>query len=181
MAIHVIGTYIMCTDLKDALKAASGGGRIVNTSSAAAYIVSKFDLQCFHDRSHFSRLGGYSKAKYAQTLLSNQLALEFKELGITVNCVHPGVVLTDIIRDDPIASWGVTFARTILPFALLTPQEGAITSVWVALSNECDGITGRFFHDLSEDPPSYYINEDMIKGHGRALLAYCKNLVDKRV
>ncbi|PJF16641.1 hypothetical protein PSACC_03552 [Paramicrosporidium saccamoebae] len=176
MAIHVLGTFLLTTGLASILH----GGRVVNVSSSVYYIVSHFDLRAFCDRSQFSRQGGYSNAKYAQTLLSMQLALDLREHDITVNCVHPGMVNTDIIRSDTLGKVVLRgIVNTIAPFIMLTPKQGALTPVWAALSSECDNVTGRFFSDLQEEPLSGKIFHDLEHGYGKALFVHCENLVKK--
>jgi retinol dehydrogenase-14 len=176
MAIHVLGTFLLTTGLSDILR----GGRVINVTSSASYIVSHFDLRAFCDANQFSRQGGYSNAKYAQTLLTLQFALNLREQDIAVNCVHPGMVNTDIIRSDALGKAVLRgVVNTIAPFVMLTPKQGALTPIWAALSPECDSVTGRFFSDLQEDPFSWKITDDFKHGHGKALLVYCENLVKK--
>ncbi|GLH03044.1 Retinol dehydrogenase 14, partial [Gryllus bimaculatus] len=43
----------------------------------------------------------YGKTKLANVLVSNELARRLNGTGVTVNCLHPGVVQTDILRNLP--------------------------------------------------------------------------------
>jgi NAD(P)-dependent dehydrogenase (short-subunit alcohol dehydrogenase family) len=175
MATHVLGTFALTNSLAPLL-AASSIARVVIISSAAHYAVSKFDVQTLNDKRLFSRLGGYSNAKFAQTLLGKQLALDLKPVNITVNIVHPGMVDTSIVREDWLSALTIKAMRTLLPFALLNPQQGALTIVWAALSQEATSATGRFFYDLAEDPISWVVQRDFTNGKGVALVSYLKGI-----
>jgi len=60
-------------------------GRIVITSSMSATIANKDSTQCF-----------YNPSKSAVSMLAKCLAMEWRDMGITVNCISPGVVSTDM-------------------------------------------------------------------------------------
>lgn len=50
----------------------------------------------------FSGHNAYSASKLANLMYSVELASVMKPRGVTVNCVHPGVVATNVLRDG----WG---------------------------------------------------------------------------
>lgn len=50
----------------------------------------------------FSGHNAYSVSKLANLMYSIELAPLMKARGVTVNCVHPGVVATNVLRDG----WG---------------------------------------------------------------------------
>ena len=50
----------------------------------------------------FSGHNAYSASKLANLMYSVELAPIMKPRGVTVNCVHPGVVATNVLRDG----WG---------------------------------------------------------------------------
>lgn len=50
----------------------------------------------------FSGHNAYSASKLANLMYSIELAPLMKPSGVTVNCVHPGVVATNVLRDG----WG---------------------------------------------------------------------------
>ena len=135
-------------------------------------------MDVFTNRQRFSRLGGYSNAKFAQTLLARQLALDLRPVGIVVNCVHPGMVSTAIGRDDWLSGLVLNTMRSLFPFLLLTPQQGALTALWAALSQEVTGATGRFLYDLAEDPVSWVLQRDLANGKGVELVSYLKTLYE---
>ncbi len=142
-ALDHLGYVLLTLELLDTLEAtarAGGRPRIVNVASAAHY------------RGHiaFDDLGGrkygamraYSQAKLGNVLFTYALAKRLAGLGITANCLHPGVVNTGFAKNTGGlfgAAWGL-----IRPF-LISPERGAQTSLQVATAPELDGVTGRYF------------------------------------
>jgi NAD(P)-dependent dehydrogenase (short-subunit alcohol dehydrogenase family) len=85
----------------------------------------------------------YSKTKMANVLFTYELARRLEGSGITVNCLHPGVVRTNLARDAK----GVfkILIGLFYPF-FASPEKGAETSVYLATSPEVEGISGKYFH-----------------------------------
>lgn len=78
--VNVTGTFLGMQTVIPVMKA-SGGGAIVNTSSASGMLPSNF-------------VGAYAASKYAVRGLTRAAALEAGLHGIRVNSVHPGGVNT---------------------------------------------------------------------------------------
>jgi NAD(P)-dependent dehydrogenase (short-subunit alcohol dehydrogenase family) len=93
----------------------------------------------------------YTAAKHAVTGLTKSLAREVGELGITANCICPGLVVTDIIKNNGPATakaMGMEFDEMINMFASEaaikrpnTVEEIAAVALLLA-SKEGGGITG---------------------------------------
>jgi len=58
---------------------------------------------------------------------------------VTSNCLHPGGVRTDIMRDLP---WLV---RKLVDLMFITPEEGAKTTIKLASDRSLGNVTGRYF------------------------------------
>ena len=137
MKWNVYSTFWGCRRaLRTMLPARSG--RIINMSS----------MEGKHGKPVFT---AYTAAKHAVTGLTKSLAREVGTEGITVNAICPGLVVTDIIRDNgpaTAAAMGMEFDAMIDMFA----QESAIkrpnkveeiAAVAVLLASEAGaGITG---------------------------------------
>jgi NAD(P)-dependent dehydrogenase (short-subunit alcohol dehydrogenase family) len=100
---------------------AGGEGRIVNIASlSGVYATEKFP-----------GLAAYNVSKYGVVGLTEAIAVEGKELGISAICVSPGAVDTDMLRRaNPSLRAGVTPAQVAaLIVALidspLVPASGA--------------------------------------------------------
>jgi len=71
-----------------------GGGRIINQSSSAAYLYQLPPMGDFKEVGAFS----YSQTKWGVIGLTKFLAVQLGEFGVTVNCVAPGVTMTEATR-----------------------------------------------------------------------------------
>ena len=80
--LNVVAPLVGMQAVLPVMRAQSGGGAIVNVSSATSLRV-------------FPGLGGYSATKAALNLLSQVAALEFAASGISVSLVYPSVTATE--------------------------------------------------------------------------------------
>lgn len=120
---------------------ANKSGRIINMSS----------MEGKHGKPVFT---AYTAAKHAVNGMTKSLAREVGELGITANCICPGLVVTDIIKNNGPATakaMGMEFDEMINMFAQEaaikrpnTVEEIAAVAVLLA-SPEGAGITGAAF------------------------------------
>ncbi|KZT61643.1 NAD(P)-binding protein [Calocera cornea HHB12733] len=91
----------------------------------------------------------YGRAKLANVLMSNQLAKVLKSRGVTnvtVNSHDPGVIFTDLFK--PIARELGCFGPLYLGWYKLisiTPQEGALTALFLSTSPDVKGISGGYY------------------------------------
>lgn len=117
--------------------------RVINIASDAhRFGKIKFPLaQGFH---YFRT---YGATKLANVLHAFYLARLFKDEGISINAVHPGVVATDLWRKLP------SFISTIAKKFMVTPEQGAKTALTLALSPNPTG-TGRYFENMKSVVPS---------------------------
>ena len=86
-------------------------------------------------------------------LFTFELAERFKNSHVTVNCLHPGLVKTDIGNKD--AQW---YARIywLLWSRLkgISIKDGAKTSIYLASSDEVKGVSGKYFSNCVEKKAS---------------------------
>lgn len=127
MGVHIDGTFYMCRAvLPEMVRRKSG--RIINVSSM------------------WGQIGGscetvYSAAKAAVIGLTKALAKEVAPSGITVNCVAPGVIATDMttsLGDDTLNA-----LREDTPLLRLGTPEDIAQSMLFLASPAADFITGQ--------------------------------------
>ena len=85
--INVQGTFLCSREMVKRLLAAERIGRIVNISSQAAF------------RGSRSGKTAYDASKGAVISFTISLALEMSKHGIAVNCVAPGLMYTEMLKD----------------------------------------------------------------------------------
>lgn len=115
--------------------------RIVSVSSMAHQMVRRWDVQDYKGLS-YNQWAVYGFSKLCNILFTRQLAKMVKAEGITVNCLHPGVVATNFGQSGSrFIRWMVKLAAPLLTKA----QDGASTSLFLATSPSVAGVTGEYF------------------------------------
>jgi NAD(P)-dependent dehydrogenase (short-subunit alcohol dehydrogenase family) len=138
MAVNTIGPYILTKLLVPYFRLGEDN-RIINISSW----IHKFGKFSIAKMNNYHYVKAYSVSKYAQLLISLELADELKEKGITVNAVNPGTVRTGIMITN---IWLYDFIINILMAPLyIEPKEGAQTCIYAAASDEVKDKTGNFY------------------------------------
>lgn len=92
----------------------------------------------------YSGLRAYDQSKLANLLFSAELARRLRAEGrhVRSNAVHPGSVATEITRDSGVLSF---LSDKVARVVLLTPEQGAATSIHAATHPALDDVTGRYF------------------------------------
>jgi len=148
-AVNHLGHFVLVNRLLDRLYLA-WQGRVVVVSSRAAYRSAPAagilfdDLRMVDDWS----VGlAYAHSKLANALFSLELARLLKGTRITSNALHPGVIATNIVRDENgIVRRGFSLWTKL---AGKSVAEGAATSCYVATNEVLGNVSGRFFEDCN--------------------------------
>jgi NAD(P)-dependent dehydrogenase (short-subunit alcohol dehydrogenase family) len=120
----------------------SSPSRIINVTSAL-HKTGEIDFKDLQDKKkHFRGSKAYADAKLAIVLFTYELARRLKATGVTVNCVHPGSIATNLGRNDAGLFGAVMLAAK--PF-LGSPEEGAETPAYLASAPELAKVTGKYF------------------------------------
>lgn len=93
LEVNIVGVFLCAAEAVRRMSTARGGqgGAIVNIGSASSW------LGAAGERVH------YAASKGAVTAMTHGLALEVAREGIRVNCVHPGIIATDMNPPSRIA------------------------------------------------------------------------------
>jgi NAD(P)-dependent dehydrogenase (short-subunit alcohol dehydrogenase family) len=150
LAVNHLAPFLLTHLLLDVLKA-SGTARVVNVSSQVERVgVVDFD-DLGREKRPYERLAAYSQSKLANVLFTTELARRLAGTGVTANCLHPGVVGTNLL----VAYEGrPALLRFMTTRGRPTPKEGAVTSLFVATSPTLEGVSGKYFRESAEAPPS---------------------------
>lgn len=145
-AVNHLAPFLLTHLLLDVLKA-SAPGRVVNVNSNVHHDAT-LDLDDLQGEKRYDRRQAYARSKLANVLFTYELARRLEGAGVTVNCLHPGLVRTRFARNG---SWRFRLYSMVLgPFVLKSPAEGAETVIFLASSPEVDGVSGRYFVDKRE-------------------------------
>ena len=139
--VNHLAPFLLTHLLMDTLKKASSA-RIVNVSSRVHFrgVINFDDLNM---TSRYDGLKAYSQSKLANVLFTSELAERLQGTGVTANCLHPGGVRTHFVDKNASGIYKVGWIL-LKPF-MISPSQGAETSVYLASSEEVEGVTGKYF------------------------------------
>ena len=148
-----LGHFQLTARLWTALRQAKGA-RVVSLSSVGHRRAPvDFEDPNFEHR-EYDRWVAYGQSKTANALFAVALDDIGERDGIRAFSVHPGGVITDLIRymsTDEVRTYGVLDerGRPIIDPArnMKTPEQGAATSAWCATSRQLEGLGGVYCED----------------------------------
>jgi NAD(P)-dependent dehydrogenase (short-subunit alcohol dehydrogenase family) len=151
-ALNHLAPFLLTNLLRDRL----AGGRVVTTASDA-HKAGVLDLDDLQSQKSYSAMKVYGVSKLCNILFTRELARRAPELH--ANCFHPGVVRTGFGKNDN----GIWKVLTTLgaPF-FRSPQRGAKSLVWLAVSPEAATLTGEYVQDEKVLAPSAQAQDETL-------------------
>jgi NAD(P)-dependent dehydrogenase (short-subunit alcohol dehydrogenase family) len=142
VAANHLGPTLLTSLLLDLLRD-SAPSRIVNVSSAvhARARMDMNDLQ--FERGKYSWGRAYAQSKLLMNAYTFELARRLEGTGVTANCLHPGVVATNLGGPDLPLGWKIMF-RLLRPL-FLNAKQGAQTTLYAASAPELASVSGKYF------------------------------------
>ncbi len=149
-----LGHYLLTRLLLDRIKE-SGPARIVNVASASHYQARSVDWNALREKTKTrTGLHEYAVSKLANVLFTKELARRLEGTNVTTYALHPGVVATNVWRRVPGP------LRWVMKKFMVTPEQGAQTSIRCATAPELAGETGRYYdQDGRERKPNKLAND----------------------
>jgi len=152
--------FILSNQLLGLLRA-SGAGRIVCISSDAHKAGPGLDFEDINNEaiwkgkpvSNNAAFQAYHRAKLSNLYMMLELNERLQGQPVTANAVSPGYFINTTIHRQMtgIFKWGakLVFGFGTL-FGLNTPERGARTHIWLASSEEVNGVSGKYFEHCRE-------------------------------
>jgi retinol dehydrogenase 12 len=155
-ATNHLGPFLLTKLLLDRM---TEDGRIINLASRAHYR-GKLELAKIADpRASYSGTAAYAQSKLANVMhtfaLSRRLAAQGSR--VTANCLHPGVVRTNLLP-----RW-LRLIKPILSPNMIDAERGARTTLYLAMSNEVAGVSGRYFDEHQKEQPAAPPANDIVQ------------------
>lgn len=145
-----LGHFLLTHLLLDYLKA-SAPSRIVNVSSIA-HTRGEIDTADFNSEKSYDPKKVYEMSKLCNVLFTRELAKRLEGTNVTSNCLHPGIVDTELMRHMGIVN---SFFGKILVWPFLwmfskNPYHGAQTTLYVTLEPTLEKVSGEYFADCKK-------------------------------
>lgn len=153
-----LGHFEFTRLLFPALVAADGARVVILSSEGHRMSDVDFDDPNFEQRD-YDKFAAYGASKTANILHAVELDRRFRDSGVRAFAVHPGIVATSLARhmtNDDFTSLNRSAATrkrdtatppTDFRTQFTTPEHGASTQVWAAVSDELDGQGGVYLAD----------------------------------
>jgi retinol dehydrogenase-12 len=155
--VNLLAHFLLTKELLPSLQAAPAG-RIVQVSSNTHTILRGFDHDDYNwERRRFISFRAYAHSKLGILLFNRALARRLADTPVITNALHPGIVSTGMGTDHP--ALGGLLTPLVRPL-FLTPEEGAMTSVFVATSPSVARHRGAYFVDCRPARPSRAVEND---------------------
>jgi retinol dehydrogenase-12 len=156
VATNHLGPFLLTSLLFDELRK-SADGRIINVASEA-HRFAKPNLADFQSERHYNPLRVYGNTKLYNIMFTQELARQLRDRGITnvsVNAVHPGAVASNFGNSSSVLLSTIT--KLFRPF-MLSVEEGAATSIFLASEPTCAEVSGGYFEKKQAKPVKHPFN-----------------------
>jgi len=154
-AVNYLAPFLLTGLLLDVL-IASAPSRIINVSAAyheKSPPINFDDLQS--EREPYDNRKVYAWTKLANIMFTYEITRRLRGTGVTANCLHPGVIETKLMQDFVKGTYPLSEERlTMIKRITIGLEEGAKTSLYLAISPEVEGVSGKYFDNQKAVPSS---------------------------
>jgi retinol dehydrogenase 12 len=129
----------------------SAPARVVNVASEA-HVIGDLNLADLEHRRWFNVMTAYGRSKLAVIIWTLELARRLEGTGVTVNCVDPGPVQSNIGQNNP----GLTaeLLKVVMRRFFPTAERAARTTIYLATAAPLASVTGKYYRFMAEREPT---------------------------
>ena len=143
-----VGTFLLTELLTPRLRE-SAPARVVNVASEGHYRAKGIDFDAVRRTTRTrTAFPEYCVSKLANVLHAAELGRRLEGTGVTTYSLHPGAVATDVWRSVPRP------IRPLITRRMLSPEDGARTTIYCATAPELTAETGRYYDSCKRTEPS---------------------------
>ncbi len=144
-ATNHLGHFLLTRLLADHLEKSAGARIITVASDVHRGYSADFDyIKC---AGAYDRKAAYGRSKLANILFTYELARRLAGTRTTANALHPGGVATCLGKNNGMISWLKHIAYYTMKRRLIFPAKAAEAITYLALSDEVQGVTGKYFYN----------------------------------
>jgi NAD(P)-dependent dehydrogenase (short-subunit alcohol dehydrogenase family) len=138
--------------VKDALLASTSPAfksRVISVASAAHRLgIINFDDRNF-ENTEYNPQEAYYQSKLANVHFANELDRRYRFQNLHALSVHPGGIITPLVRYLP-STKDLVEANSLISKTLKSPAQGAATTVWAAIAKELEGEGGIYLDEVAQ-------------------------------
>lgn len=157
LAVNHLAPFLLTNLLLGHLEQADSA-RVITVSSEVHRMGAQiFDIKNLQLDTNFSPMKAYGLSKLCNIMFTHELAKRTENTSITANCLHPGVVRTQLAEE---ANWLMkVFYFVGQPF-MRSAKKGAQTSIYLATSDEVRDVSGKYFKNQRQSTPAAIAYDD---------------------
>ncbi|XP_067277430.1 retinol dehydrogenase 14a [Pseudorasbora parva] len=148
-AVNHLGHFLLTNLLLDLLKRSAPSRIIVVSSKLYKYGDINFDD--LNSEQSYDKASAYARSKLANLLFTLELSHRLEDTGVTVNALTPGIVRTNLGRHIHIPLLVKPLFNLASRAFFKSPEEGAQTSIYLACSEDVEGVQGKCFANCLEE------------------------------
>lgn len=171
-AVNHLAPFLLTNLLLDSLKAGASA-RIVTVASMV-HQWGWIDFDDLQGERRYRMSKAYNQSKLANVLFTYELAHRLEGTGVTANCVHPGMVITDLGREY--TGFMALMANKLWRPFMKSPRKGAETVIYLASSPDVESVTGKYFANSRAVRSSHASNNEAL---ARRLWEVSGRLIEK--
>ncbi len=149
-SVNHLGAFILTRELQGLLER-SAPARVIMIASEAHQRVN--NVEDWESQHGYSGYQAYARSKLANVMFAYDMAHRLESTGVTVNACHPGLVWTGIIEKG-LDRWWTRWLTPIAKRICEPVAAGAVTPLYLAMSPDLEGVTGRYFKKKRAIPSS---------------------------
>lgn len=153
--VNHLAPFLLTHLLRETLVASRAS--VIQTSSAAARLFSRFDIDDLQGERRYSASAAYGNAKLANILFTKELHRRFGDAGLSAVAFHPGVIASSFGSTSS-GSWKFLYGGPLAERFMTSTDVGGARLTWLAL-----GKPGVDWH-----PGGFYANNKPAKTSRRA-------------
>jgi retinol dehydrogenase-12 len=151
-ATNHLGPFLLTALLSESLEEPA---RIVNVASRLHFRGKLALEQITNPGAPYNAQAAYAQSKLANVMHTFALARRLSGKRISVNCLHPGVVATNLLP-----RW-LRLIKPLISRVIFDAERGARTTLYLALAPGVAGMSGQYFDEHQNPTPAAPLANDV--------------------
>ena len=136
-------------------------GRIVVVSSRGHKKAKEINFDDINSTQSYDPKIAYAQSKLANNLFTIALHKRLAGTNVTVNCLHPGIIYTELGRYMETSLWMKILLAPVALLILKTPWQGAQTTMYCAVDKELEWVSGLYFSNCKKKKPEPQVLDEL--------------------